>query len=233
MVVVYYDTEKEKHVTINNVYSVLDDKNDGFVTVCFEDDVREYSKDIPKEWLTSINVSLEKQNDITESLEAERDSHVEKQNTTMKIEVYQINHLRDLHRVKFQELESLERWQGFSSIESHIYDKVFEGEVPCSNLEGVYSLFNTSSPEGHAGHSLSVSDIVKVCYNQPGLEQGFYYCDSVGFKKVGFEPTKAFSKLSRQSSSLSEVIDKAEAIKIEQEPIDSCVNKDKNKEVCL
>lgn len=69
MVVVYYDTDKGKHVTINNVYSVLDDKDDGFVTVCFEDDVREYSKDIPKERLTSINVSFEKQNNLTESLD--------------------------------------------------------------------------------------------------------------------------------------------------------------------
>ena len=69
MVVVYYDIEKGEHITINNVYSVLDDKKDGFVTVCFEDETREYSKDVPKEYLTSINVSFEKQRDVRESLD--------------------------------------------------------------------------------------------------------------------------------------------------------------------
>lgn len=64
MIVVYYDVEKGKHITIDNVYSVLDDKNDGFVTVCFEDETREYSKDIPKEYLTSINALPSKSNEV-------------------------------------------------------------------------------------------------------------------------------------------------------------------------
>lgn len=59
MVVVFYDTKKGEHVTINNVYSVLDDKRDGFVTVCWsnKDETREYSTDIPKEYLTSITAT--------------------------------------------------------------------------------------------------------------------------------------------------------------------------------
>lgn len=146
---------------------------------------------------------------------------------SMKIEIYQIFHGRDQHRVKFASLENMAKWQGSSNIDSHIYNKVFEGEVPCSNLEEVYTLFNTSRVEGHVGHSLSVSDIVKVCYNQPELEQGFYYCDSLGFKKVDFEPSKAFSKLSQQRASLNETIDKAEAIKNEKGPGGSYENKDK------
>ena len=56
MKVVYYDVEKGDHVTINNVYSVLDDKDDDFVTVCYETKDAEYSKDIEKGWLTSISV---------------------------------------------------------------------------------------------------------------------------------------------------------------------------------
>lgn len=136
-----------------------------------------------------------------------------KAEASMKIEIYQINHLRDFHRVKFISLKSLEKFQGSSGVESNIYDKVFEGSVPCSNLEEVYTLFNTSYPEGHVGHSLSVSDVVKVCYNQPGLEMGFYFCDSVGFKKIAFEPTKAFSKVDESRSSLSDVINEANTIK--------------------
>lgn len=145
----------------------------------------------------------------------------------MKIEIYQINHLRDLHRVKFICSESLEKFQGSSDIESHIYDKVFVGSVPCSNLEEVYTLFNTSYPEGYVGHSLSVSDIVKVCHNQPELEMGFYFCDSVGFKKVNFEPAKAFSKINKTRSSLSDVINEANAIKANQPSSEISEGRDK------
>lgn len=147
----------------------------------------------------------------------------------MKIEIYQINHLRDLYQVKFICSESLEKFQGSSDIESHIYDKVFDGSVPCSNLEEVYTLFNTSCPDGHVGHSLSVSDIVKVCHNQPGLEMGFYYCDNVGFKKIDFEPIKAFSKINKSRSSLNEVIHEADALK-DVQPLSSKGNKVVNRE---
>lgn len=177
-------------------------------------------------------------NDIPESSIAngrvDRSYNQEAQsNSSMKIEIYQIFHGRDIHRVKFATLENMAKWQGSSKIDSHIYNKVFEGEVPCSNLEEVYTLFNTSRPEGHVGHSLSVSDVVKVCYNQPELEYGFYYCDSVGFKKVDFEPAKAFSKLNKPRCSLDDVIDEAEAIKNEKDPGGSYENNNKDKEVSL
>lgn len=61
MTVVFYDTNKGEHRTIKNVYSVLDDKDDACITVCWEaysllyNEEREYSKDIPKELITSIN----------------------------------------------------------------------------------------------------------------------------------------------------------------------------------
>lgn len=56
MTVVYYDVEKGEHITVKNVYSVLDDKSDDFVTVCYETKDAEYSRDIEKNWLTSISV---------------------------------------------------------------------------------------------------------------------------------------------------------------------------------
>lgn len=144
----------------------------------------------------------------------------------MKIEIYQINHLRDEHRVKFLSLESMEKWQGSSKIDSHIYDKVFEGEVDCNDLEDVYRMFNIDHPDDYKGRSLSVSDIVKVCYNQPGLEYGFYYCDSIGFKKVDFEPSKAFSQLPSERSSLNKIIAEANSVKENQSP--RCADDDKN-----
>lgn len=57
MKVVYYDVEKGEHRTISNVYSVLDDNDDNTVTVCWETKDAEYSKDISKDWLTSISVN--------------------------------------------------------------------------------------------------------------------------------------------------------------------------------
>ena len=56
MTVTYYNTEKSEHVTIKNVYSVLDDKDDNFVTVCFEGKNKNYDVDIEKDYITSITV---------------------------------------------------------------------------------------------------------------------------------------------------------------------------------
>lgn len=142
----------------------------------------------------------------------------------MKIEIYQINSYRDENRVKFIKLSSLSKYQEGSDIKSFIYDKVFEGSVDCSSLEDVYVLFNTTCPAGHVGHSLSVSDVVKVCESTQHQEYGFYYCDSVGFKKVDFEPAKAFSKINSHRTSLNEVINIANTVKENQR---SCKNSDK------
>lgn len=65
------------------------------------------------------------------------------------------------------------------------YDEVFSGEVECKTLEGVFSDFNQNEPPPlHRGRSLSVSDIVVT-------EDGAYFCDSFGFKKVDFDESQA------------------------------------------
>lgn len=57
MTVEYNDLEKNKHIKIENVYAILDDnKDDKFVTVCFEDDEREYWRDVKKNWITRIGL---------------------------------------------------------------------------------------------------------------------------------------------------------------------------------
>ncbi len=154
----------------------------------------------------------------------------------MNIRIYQINMDRDTERKAFEGIENLERLFGGSSIDSSIYDKVFEGEVDCESLEGIYQKFNLDHPEGYRGRSLSVSDIVEIItppkivgvietnlgshsytdladYNSAqdnyremdvdfiahdyvGLdkylfEPGFYFCDSIGFQKVDFNPELA------------------------------------------
>ncbi len=80
----------------------------------------------------------------------------------MRIRIYQINLDRDVDRVAFESLDRLERYQGSSKINSSVYDKVYEGEVDCNDLEAVFEKFNMDHPDDYRGRSLSVSDIVEV-----------------------------------------------------------------------
>lgn len=114
----------------------------------------------------------------------------------MKINIYQINHERDTHRVAFVDTKYLEKAQGNSAINSKIYDKVFSGNVDCKTLDDVYSRFNTDHPTGYRGRSLSISDVVEVLEDE-SLEKGFYFCNTYDFKKVDFEPSKTQDTVSK------------------------------------
>ena len=102
----------------------------------------------------------------------------------MRIKVFQIVPDRDTNRVKFVGLGELEKYQGSKAVDASLYDEVFDGDVDRTTLEGIYECFNTSCPPLHRGHSMSVSDIVKT-------EDGFFYCDRYGFKKVDFDESLA------------------------------------------
>lgn len=105
----------------------------------------------------------------------------------MKIRIYQINSDRDEHRMMFLSHDRLERFQGSPEVDSKIYDKVYDKEVDCSNLEEVYEMLNINHPADYRGRSLSVSDVVEV-YESDVVPQGFYFCDSFGFKQIAFHP---------------------------------------------
>lgn len=108
----------------------------------------------------------------------------------MKINIYQINRERDTRRVVFQNLKHTRFFQESDKINSRIYDRVYSGEVNCSNLEEVFVMFNQNRPAEFHGWSLSVSDIVEVV--ESGIvEKGFYFCDSWGFTEIEFESEKA------------------------------------------
>jgi hypothetical protein len=47
--------------------------------------------------------------------------------------------------------------------------------------EKLFQKFNIDHPKNFAGHSMSVSDIVMF---RDGNVNTFYYCDSIGFKKI-------------------------------------------------
>ena len=107
----------------------------------------------------------------------------------MKIRIYQINLERDIMRVAFSSYDQLEEVTGSPvTIDSSIYDLVYEGEVDCQDLEDVFQVFNLHHPSDYRGRSLSVSDIVEVievetdadndCSHGHPVEAGFYYCNS-------------------------------------------------------
>lgn len=55
----------------------------------------------------------------------------------MKIKIYQIDMDRDLHRVKFQGYEEMQKYQESADIDASIYDRVFMGDVDCAIGESV------------------------------------------------------------------------------------------------
>lgn len=69
-------------------------------------------------------------------------------------------------------------------IDPSSYDEVFSGDVDCGNLEDVFARFNTEGHPLHRGHSLSVSDVVLT-------ENGAFFCDTIGFKEIDFDESKA------------------------------------------
>ena len=101
----------------------------------------------------------------------------------MKIEIWQINLHRDTNAVAFFGLDIAQKINKTGKINFSIYDKVFDGDVDCEDLEEVYYMFNMEQPDDYHGRSLSVSDIVKII-DLDGNEK-LYYCDDIGFTKIG------------------------------------------------
>ena len=107
----------------------------------------------------------------------------------MDIRIYQINSDRDTNRVAFMGYDALPKFQHTQEPDPNIYDRIYEGSVDCTSLEGIYTKFNLDHPAEFRGHSLSVSDIVET-KDAPDTEPGFYFCDSFGFKQVPFDPVE-------------------------------------------
>ena len=119
----------------------------------------------------------------------------------MDIRIYQINPERDRNNVAFMNFERTAKYQKSIDIDCSIYDLVYENTVEAKNLEDIFRIFNIAHPEDYRGHSLSVSDIVEV-RDSSSFENGFYFCDSFGFKKVAFD-TKLCGRSERFNKSHS------------------------------
>ena len=111
----------------------------------------------------------------------------------MKIKIYQVNTDRDDHRCAFMGLDWLKKATGADAPDSAIYDRVYAGEIHGSTLEDVYAKFNLDHPADYTGRSMSVSDIVEI-ESGADVVPGFYFCDTIGFKKVDFDASRALVK---------------------------------------
>ena len=114
----------------------------------------------------------------------------ERKEKTMKLCIYQINPDRDENHVMFVNRAGLQAIQNTPKIDSSVYDKVYEAEMPEQSLEDVYEKFNIDKPDDCHARSLSVSDVIEVIESD-SVEPGFYFCDSIGFEKVDFHPEEA------------------------------------------
>ena len=117
----------------------------------------------------------------------------------MKINIYQINQDRDTQRLKFMGLDAVRKVLRSAEPDCAAYDKVYSGDVKCRNLEDVFVLFQSGRPEGFQGHSLSVSDVVEV-EDAASITPGFYFCDSIGFKEIPFQPELATNAIVTQNT---------------------------------
>lgn len=97
------------------------------------------------------------------------------------IKIYQIDVNKDINHVKFMPFDWIENFD-FS-----IYKEVWSGELNWCGLDDIFRIFNLEHPSDFNGHSLSVSDIVQIVDSDTDVEDGYYYCDSFGWKKINIE----------------------------------------------
>lgn len=106
----------------------------------------------------------------------------------MKVRIYQIDFDRDEKYICYRNLETVLKRCG-GRIPAECYDMVFEYEALSDSLERLYFIFNETHPKGYKARSLSMSDVVEVIDPMNGSK--FYFCDTIGFKEVSFDASKA------------------------------------------
>ena len=93
-----------------------------------------------------------------------------------KYEIWQISHTRDVDYAFMRWSYAEDNGFDFDDY-SFVYEGEIEGDSVEWALEKLFTKFNLHHPADFRGHSLSVSDIIK-------LDDKFYYCDSFGFEDI-------------------------------------------------
>lgn len=97
----------------------------------------------------------------------------------MNIRVFQINSEKDMKDLEFRDYDFTMSKGG---VDPCIYQQVYGGRAYAQNLEELFMQCNIGKPPlGFCGHSMSVSDVVEIC---DGKDRGFYFVDSIGFKRL-------------------------------------------------
>lgn len=116
----------------------------------------------------------------------------------MRFNIYQVISEKDINKTKFRDYAHA---SSYGEIDPSIYRCVFRGAVPCDSIEDIYEMFNCYDSDyigTYQGHSLSMSDVVEIeesFTSERGIitQKGAYYCDSVGWKNIIFDPSKCES----------------------------------------
>ena len=106
----------------------------------------------------------------------------------MKTTIYQIQPEKDIYKDLFGNSEFLLRNKHQKELEKainiHAYSKVYETNYIFNSLDEIFFAFNVGpKPEHYEGHSVSISDIIKI-ENSKYIENGIYFVDTFGFKKI-------------------------------------------------
>lgn len=101
-----------------------------------------------------------------------------------KFSILQIkNNVTNSRYIKFSSLNMVDRLNITLTLD--MYEQVYEGEIEEeatdeATMDSIWSALNTGKkPEGYKGHSLSVSDLIK-------MDGKFYYVDDIGFEEIEF-----------------------------------------------
>ncbi len=115
----------------------------------------------------------------------------------MHIKIFQIN--RD--RCKdFSKIKPVENSEQNPQIESSIYDEVFDGYVRCSDLEEIYTLFNSEYHPLYRGRAMSMSDVVSVIDDVPNLVGRIRFLSPSGlYEEISYTSKYDFEKEIRDS----------------------------------
>lgn len=100
----------------------------------------------------------------------------------MKYTIYQIRFPKNKVEENAYMKYAFRGLDDIDAVKFNLYSKVYTGDINSfmgvyDVLEEIFKIFNLSHPENFKGHSLSVSDIVKI-------DNKYYYCDSFGWKEV-------------------------------------------------
>ena len=108
----------------------------------------------------------------------------------MKVAIYQVIPELDRTRMLYNNIEFIRKVHN-GIVPAEAYEMVYEGEVKAETTEDIFFVFNVKFPKDYKGRSLSVSDVVEII-NSDGKNE-FYFCDTIGFKRIKFRKDKAMT----------------------------------------